>query len=346
MLGYNVRMSETHEHPSHWGIVGHDWAVDFLQRSLLNGRQRHAFLITGVASLGKMTLARAFAMALNCELPDAGMRPCRACRACQAINRSHDPDLILVASEDGAPLKIDDIRNVTRLLALKPYAARYRIAIFQDFELVAPQAQDALLKTLEEPAPYAILILLASSAERILPTIRSRSQIIPLRPVPQQLIKASLLDRGCAADKADLIARLSSGRLGWALSVAEDEAGLSFRAEMLDLLHEILTGPRLARLKASEKLSLRIGRDKALLRTILETWQSWWRDVMLQCCDSPVKPCNSDRHDEISALASRLDSATAYAALKATQSLMQSLQTNANIRLALDALVLDYPGLD
>ena len=148
-----------------WQIIGHEWAVDFLRRALMNGRQRHAYLVTGSPSLGKMKLALAFAMALNCQHEQLSQRPCYLCRSCTAIERGNDPDVIVAGGD--APLKIDEIRNVSRLLALKPYGGRYRIAIFDDFHLVAPLAQDALLKTLEEPAAHAIIILLATSTERV-----------------------------------------------------------------------------------------------------------------------------------------------------------------------------------
>ncbi len=329
-----------------WGIIGHGWAADLLRRSLLNRRQRHAYLITGAPSLGKRALALAFAKALNCEADDIAGRPCGACRSCRAIGRGHDPDLIMATGENGSPLKIEAIRDVARLLALKPYSARYRIAIFEDFDLVAPQAQDALLKTLEEPAAQAVMIVLASAPERVLPTIRSRAQTIPLRPAPQQLITAALVARGGDEDRADLIARLSSGRIGWALNAIEDEELLAFRREMLDELREIVAGKRLARIKAAEQLSKRVGNDKAALREILEIWQTYWRDVLLQSYDCPVKPCNSDRADEIRSLAARASAEAALGALEATRRTMAALATNANIRLALDALLLDYPGLE
>lgn len=329
-----------------WGIIGHDWAADLLRRSLLNRRQRHAYLITGAPSLGKRALALAFAKALNCEHDDIIERPCGVCRSCRAISRGHDPDLIMATGEDGSPLKIEAIRDVARLLALKPYSARYRIAIFEDFDLVAPQAQDALLKTLEEPAAQAVMIVLASNPERVLPTIRSRAQAIPLRPAPQQLIKAALVARGGDEDRADLVARLSNGRIGWALNAIEDEEPLVFRREMLDELCEIVAGQRLTRIKAAEQLSKRVGNDKAALREILEIWLTYWRDVLLQSYDCPVKPCNSDRADEIRSLAARASAADALGALAATRRAMDALSTNANIRLALDALLLDYPGLE
>lgn len=317
-----------------------------MRRALEHGRNRHAYLISGSPSLGKMRLALAFAQALNCEAEARAQRPCLACRSCLAIVRGNDPDLIVAAPADGASLKIDAIRDVARLLALKPYSSRYRIAIFDDFHLAAPLAQDALLKTLEEPPGHAILLLLAASAERVLPTIRSRAQQLPLRPASLDLIKGHLIEDGCDEEQADLLARLSGGRVGWALSASEEEAPLAFRDEMLNVLSGVLEGSRLTRMKESDQLSRRAGKDKALLRSVLEIWQTYWRDVLLQCYDSPVKPCNSDRRDQIRALAARLEPAAALAALAATGRTLQALDTNANLRLALDALFLDYPGLE
>ena len=328
-----------------WRVIGHDWAVDFLRSGLLKGRSRHAYLISGSASLGKMTLARSFAMALNCQADDPHARPCWQCRSCKSIAKGSDPDLLLAAEEEGAPLKIDAVRQVTRMLALKPYAARYRVAIFPDFDQIAPLAQDALLKTLEEPAPHAILILLAGHIERVLPTIRSRAQHIPLRPVPAHLIAEQLIARGCPAERADFIARLSSGRMGWALAALEDDSVLAFRAEMIDLLCAVVAGRRLQRLKVADELGKRIGKDKAMLRRILEYWTTFWRDVLLQCCGDRGLPCNSDRSAEIHALAAQLGTPAAHAAITATRATMRALTTNANLRLLLDALFLDYPGL-
>lgn len=338
-------MAEMTNDKSNWRVIGHDWAVDFLRSGLLKSRSRHAYLISGSASLGKMTLARSFAMALNCQADDPGARPCWQCRPCKAIANESDPDLLLAAGEAGAPLKIDAIRQATRMLALKPYAARCRVAVFPDFDQIAPLAQDALLKTLEEPAPHAVLILLASHIERVLPTIRSRAQHIPLKPVPTQLIAQQLIARGCAAERADFIARLSSGRMGWALAALGDDSVLAFRAEMIDLLCAVVAGRRLQRLKTADELGKRIGRDKAMLRRILEYWTSFWRDVLLRCCEAPSLPCNSDRSADIHALAAQLDISAAHAAITATRVTMSALSTNANLRLLLDALFLDYPGL-
>ena len=156
-----------------WPVYGHDWAVAQLGKSMDFGRVRHAYLITGAESIGKSTLAHLFAMALNCTHPDEAARPCGECRSCHLIFSGNHPD-ILYAEQDPSTgaLKIDAIRAVMRSLAMKPFEARYRIAIFDHFDAAQPRAQDALLKTLEEPPPSAILILTATREEALLSTDR------------------------------------------------------------------------------------------------------------------------------------------------------------------------------
>ncbi len=272
---YNGNMTTQEQTPHNWHVAGHDWAVDFLRNGLLNRRTRHAYLITGTRSVGKMTLARNFAMALNCQHENMSLRPCFQCKSCKGTLSGNNPDLIYSQVEDSGRLKIDEVRRITRLLALRPYASRYRVAIFDDFDMASPQSQDALLKTLEEPASYAVLILLAQSTDRILSTITSRSQIVPLRPVSLEVITQELMLQGASEDRADLIARLSSGRMGWALEALADEDVLAFRADMLDMLRDIIASNRVERLKISDQLSRKMGRDKPLLRYVLEIWQTY-----------------------------------------------------------------------
>lgn len=331
----------------HWPVYGHDWAVDFLQTSLKNRRNRHAYLITGTNNIGKNQLAHAFAMALNCENEDAAMRPCGECRSCKLIQSGNHPDMVYGARDErtGA-LKIDAIREVMRMLALKPFSSRYRIAIFDAFDYAQPRAQDALLKTLEEPSPHAILLLLAQSTENIMPTITSRCQIIPLRPVPQDTVKQLLLDEGAEEEQATLLARLSSGRVGWALSAYHDEEVMQGRQEALDMLNEVVQGNRAARFKVAEELDKIARKDKQSLSVLLEQWQTYWRDALLLTENSPVKPCNTDRLVELQHLTQILQPKDALRALHSTRKMLnETLKTNANVRMAFEVLFLDYPGL-
>jgi DNA polymerase-3 subunit delta' len=331
--------------PHHWPVQGHDWAVNFLKSSLLNHRNRHAYLITGTKQIGKMQLARAFAMALNCTNEDEAQRPCGECRSCRLIQSGNHPDILYTSRDErSGQLKIDALRDLMKLIALKPYDSRYRIAILEGFDHAAPRAQDALLKTLEEPPPHAVLILLAEGNENIMPTIASRCQVIPLRPVPLALVKAQLFQEGASEEDASLLARLSNGRMAWALDALKNETVMQEREDILKMLSDALSGNRVRRFAIAEELEAAHKKDHTAIPALLETWQSYWRDVLLQVENSPVKPSNIDRNIEIQQLANRISPKDALRALNATRLLLyKTLKTNANIRMAFEVLFLDYP---
>ena len=328
-------------HP--WPVFGHDWAVEQLRKSMFHGRVRHAYLITGTDSIGKQTLADAFAMALNCTAPDEAQRPCGVCRSCKLILSGNHPDMVYAETDENTgALKIEAIRTVTRSLAMKPFEARYRVAMFPFFDRAQPRAQDALLKTLEEPPPHALIILLARSTESLLSTITIRSQVIRLRPVALHRIRDYLVEHyGTERDHAELLARLSAGRIGWAINAAQDDALRENRGGALDLLEKCLSYTRAQRFEVAEDLS----RDKALLADVLELWQTYWRDLLLVCEDSRVPPANSDRLVALQRLSLSLTTDEVLHALHATRALLDNLQYNLNLRLALEVLFLEYPGL-
>lgn len=324
-----------------WPVIGHGHAVARLRQSLQHGRIRHAWLITGAAGLGRHTLALSFAMALNCTAEPPGQRPCQQCRSCRRILSGNHADLLYAGQDANGALRIDAIRAVLRGLALKPFEGRRRIAIFRDFERAQPRAQDALLKTLEEPAPNAVLILIASSTNALLPTITSRCQLLALRPVPFAPLRAALLQRGADAMRAELLARLSGGRVGWALQALEQDDLLQQRGEALDLLEDCLARNRAGRFAQAQQLARRKRPEPGLL---LEQWQTLWRDLLLLTSGSAVPLVNSDRAS-LAALAQGLEVEEVRRALVATRQLMTNLRTNMQLRLALEVLLLDYPGL-
>ncbi|MCA9910936.1 MAG: DNA polymerase III subunit [Anaerolineae bacterium] len=327
----------------HWRVFGHDWAVEQLQRSLIHQRIRHAYLIVGAESVGKETLARAFAMALNCLHEDVIQRPCFECRICRQILSGNHADVLYSQSDPNSGiLRIEEVRLMTGRIALKPFDARYRVAIFRDFDNAQPRAQDALLKTLEEPPPHAVLVLLARSQEPVLSTITSRSQMIHLRPASVYDIHQALTSHYAADDvHAEELARLSGGRVGWAIRGLEDEVALEQRSAALDLLEDILSKPRVGRFALAEDLS----KDKLALIPLLELWQSYWRDLLLSITNSGVALMHADRTAHLSRLAALVSETETLIALHATQTMLSTLKTNANVRLALEVMFLDYPGL-
>jgi len=324
-----------------WPVIGHEWAVAHLARALRNGRVRHAYLLSGPRQVGKTTLARAFAAALNCT--DAETRPCGQCRACTLTLKSAHPDLMLVAPErEGGAIKIDQVRALQQTLSLRPYEARYRVAILRRFDQARPVAQDALLKTLEEPAPNAVLILTADAPDRLLPTILSRCQVLNLRLLPLAQVQQALEARfGAPPEQARRLAHLSGGRIGWAIRALEDPAVLELRESALAALLEALGAPLRARFALAEQLA----REKGALADVLDTWQGFWRDVLLAAAENPAPLSNVDLQADVSALARRVGVVGAEAALRATRRTLDYLGRNVNARLALEVLLLDYPTL-
>ncbi len=325
-----------------WNVYGHNWAVDHLRKSMAHDRIRQAYLIVGAESVGKETLARAFAMTLNCTDPDPDQRPCGQCSSCRRIVSGNHPDMLFSERDsDTSPLKIEEIRTVIQRLALKPFEARYRIAIFRDFDSAQPRAQDALLKTLEEPAPHAILILLARSLDSVLSTITSRSQILHLRPTANAVISEVLREKyGVDDENAKLLAHVSGGRIGWALRALHDPDLLAQRDQALNLLEEILTMNRAKRFSLASDLS----KDKAALIALLELWQTYWRDALLVASHSRLEPTNVDHALTLERLADYYPAEVMLAALNATRGTLQTLTTNANARLTLEVMLLDYPA--
>jgi DNA polymerase-3 subunit delta' len=330
---------------SSWPVYGHDWAVEHLVKSMAHGRVRHAYLITGTPAIGRSRLAHSFALALNCTHPDETMRPCLECRSCKLILSGNHPDILYTETDANTlSLKIEEIRGITQKVALKPYESRYRVAILQDFERARPIAQDALLKTLEEPPPHAVLMVIALSTDAILPTITSRCQTLNLRPVPTETVRSVLIAHyGADEEQAALLARLSGGRMGWAINALGQPDVLDQRTQALDLLEQCLSSNRVERFALAEDLSK--DREKAGLQTLLELWQTYWRDVLLLAEGSPVKPSNTDRRVRMEQLLYNINADDALRALRATQTMLGYLSLNVNLRLALEVMFLEYPGL-
>ena len=325
---------------NNWPVVGHDWAVRHLDRAIRNGRVRHAYLLTGPDHIGKMTLARAFAAALNCT---SDRPPCGQCRPCTLIARDAHPDVTLIEPEAaGRALKIDQVRELQQVLALRPFEARYRVAILRDFHRANPAAANALLKTLEEPAPDVVLLVTARSADQLLPTIVSRCQPLHLRPVALQTVREALIQRwGAEPEAAQTFARLSGGRIGWAIRALQQPEALALREDSLAALEAILTGSRRERFALVDSMRL----EKAGLLAVLDIWQGFWRDVLLIASESQAPVTNIDRLDQIEQLARSTGRVGAEQSLAATRRTIDYLEKNANARLAMEVLLLDYPTL-
>jgi DNA polymerase-3 subunit delta' len=329
-----------------WNMLGHEWAVDMLHQQVAHGEVRHAYLFCGPPGLGRRTLALRLAQALNCTKTIAPGIPCGVCRDCKQIEEMRHPDLNIIqamdedgASKENGTLKVDQVRAVQHSLSLKPYQAKYRVALFLRFQEANDSAANALLKTLEEAPAHAILLLTADTPEQLLPTIISRCEILRLRALPISAIESDLLERGVDEERARLLAHISGGRPGYARRLVDDITLLEKREERLNDLQTLLPAPRVEKFSYADKLS----KDKEIMRQVILIWLSYWRDVMLRVAGAETPLINVDRNMEIEFLVGRLDLSTARRVVSDLESALEKMDKNVNSRLLAEVLLLDWP---
>ena len=323
-----------------WNLTGHHWAVDMLRKHIVRETTRHAYLFAGPPGVGRRTLALRFAQALNCPTPlEAGV-PCGVCRDCRQIESMKHADLTVVESEsEGGILKVDQIREARKLLTLKPFQSKYRVALFLRFQEANDNAANALLKTLEEAPSYAVLILTADNAEQLLPTIVSRCEVLRLRPLRVEEVQRELENRGLENSRAKLIAHISGGRMGYAIRLTENDSLLDQRDERLNDLLSLLPASRVEKFSYADKLS----KDKDVMQQTILFWLSYWRDVMLRTAQAETPLVNVDRNLEIEDLASRMDLSASRRVVGGLEDALEKMDKNVNSKMLAEVMLMDLP---
>jgi DNA polymerase-3 subunit delta' len=240
-------------------------------------------------------------------------------------------------------LKIATVREWQRDISLRPYEGRRRVLILHDAERLSDEAANAMLKTLEEPPPYATIVLVANSVD-LLPTIVSRCRVLRLRPLPRRQVAEALEARGVDQADAALIAAWSGGRVGWALSMLETPDEIARRDEQVATLLAMHSGGRAAGMRWAEQRAKEYrGGEQETVFAWLELWQGWWRDVLLISAGCPEGVVNIDREDELRQIAGRHQLPELYAFTARIGQAAQQLRENGNPQLVLENLALHLP---
>ncbi len=328
---------------SNWNVIGHRWAVRQMKLAVERGTVPHALLITGPESIGKETLALTIAQAMLCTAAPSEARPCGECSACHRVDSGNHPDLLLVRPEEkGRGVKIDQIRELQRALNLTPNESRYKIGVITDFERATNSAANALLKTLEEPPAYAHLILLTTSSDLLLPTIVSRSQQLPLHPLNRTTVEAGLIESWqIPPEQAKRLARLSGGRIGWAIQALDNPEHLKQMEESVDLLFRLLASDLPTRFEIAEALTER----DAEVPQVLEYWRRTWRDVLLLQTQNAETITHREQGEGLRQIAAQITLKTTTDALHQIEATQIALRRNGNTRLHLEALALHLPAI-
>ena len=319
-----------------------------LQRALEGGRRAHAYLLAGPPQVGKATLARELAQALNCEGADP---PCHECTPCRRIAAGIHADVQTVTVEaagDGTvhkDISIDQVREVGRAVSLRAFEGRCRTIIIDPADAMNEAAQNAFLKTLEEPPPDVVFLLVTARPQLLRATVRSRCQRLDLRPLPVAAATEALVERwGLPQQRAELLARLSRGRLGWAIAASADEEMLRARREALMDIRNLSSRGLAERFTCAGDLAGRFGRQREAVLEVLDLWGQWWRDVLLAAVGCQEAITNVDLADILRAEAARYDPRQVAAFLRALAAARRRLEENVNPRLALEVLLLDLPA--
>jgi DNA polymerase-3 subunit delta' len=334
-----------------------------LSRALKEDRLSHAYLFVGPPQVGKATTAIEFAQALNCRGEDP---PCHRCRECHMIGEGKHPDVEVVspgglcdepdhrdhAAEGSKDIRICQVRRLERLLSRTPFQGRFRVVIVDPADALNEEAANAFLKTLEEPPASAVIILVTSCEEALPPTVRSRCRRVPFAPMPVARL-AEALESGWSvpADEARLLARLSGGRLGWALAALEDESVLETRRQALNEIWRLAAAGRDERFAYAGRLAAQFPRDRQAVLAALDLWRDWWRDVLLvragllEGREDALPPLtNVDALDKLTLEGTKYNMADLIRFLVAIGETRRYLQENVNPYLALEVLMLELPA--
>lgn len=313
-------------------IVGHKKEIAYIQNAIVSKKMAHSYIINGPEGIGKMLFAKTFAKTIQCE--QGGAEPCNQCASCKAFDTGNHPDVIFVSS-DKKSIGVDDIREkIQQDIEIKPYKYPYKIYIVDDADTMTIQAQNALLKTLEEPKGYAIIMLISRNINQFLSTILSRCVVIKLNPLRIQEINDYLEKKGMTDYK--LFATLSQGSIGLAEKMISSEDFLNLREKTISWARELHEGNLLTIFKIQQEMA----EYKEDIGMILDILYLWYRDLLILSYTNNIQHLINDDKKEYMNISLSLEQISKC--LEAIENAKKQLHYNANFQLVIEVMLMNF----
>ena len=305
-------------------IIGQELIKNFLLASIRRGKVSHAYVIEGDKGMGKKLIANTFAAYLVCETGTS----CGTCESCRLAAGGSHPDIITVLPEK-KQIGVDDIRQVIKSISIKPYMAEKKVVIIPDADGITPEAQNALLKVLEEPPSYVVFIILIQNAQLLLDTILSRVMKLTLTPYTEAQVKKALEDAGIDAESV-----VAENNIGRALALANDENYSALRSSALDHLQHLVSGTQLCVFDIVDFFE----QNKAEAATIFDIMLTYFRDIMFINLGQQEMLQNKDKAGALAQLAEKTTFGGAFKAAQYIAKAQKMHSSNVNFNILTTAL--------
>ncbi|MDO5156493.1 MAG: DNA polymerase III subunit delta' [Eubacteriales bacterium] len=318
-------------------IIGHEDIVKHFKSSIELGKVSHAYILNGEKGVGKKTLAAVVSKSLQCEKGEPD--PCNTCKSCLQAESGNQPDIIWVNHEKPNVISVEEIRTqIVNDISLKPYSSKYKVYIVPDAQMMNPQAQNALLKTLEEPPEYAIIMLLTTNVDKFLPTILSRCIVLNFKPVePMDVIEYLTGQIGVDQETAKFCTDFAQGNLGKAVRLAISPEYNEIKEDAVRLLRQIDAMDMEDIILAIKNM----GKFKLDVTDYIDIMTMWFRDIlMVKISNSPNKMLFKNEYSVIRKQASKLSYEGIEQILAAMDKLKIRLEANVNYDIAMELMLL------
>lgn len=319
-------------------IIGNNAIISHLKSAIEMDKVSHAYILDAPSGYGKMLIAKAFAKTLQCE--ESGTSPCNACQSCLLFDSNNHPDFHIIEKTKKRGLGVDEIRDgLNRDIYIKPYRFRKKIYIINEADSMTEQAQNALLKTIEEPPSYGVIILLAENSNRFLPTILSRCVLIKLKPIKESDVREYLIEEhGMKEKDASLYASFSRGNIGRALQFSMSESFYDMRQIIADTI-EIIIQQSEEEIFAQVQKMLEYKDEMTIFCNIFLTWL---RDLLvLKKIDDEGMVIHKDKYKTLLKQSASLSYNRLCKLIENLENLRYYQQVNINLQLSLETMLLD-----